>query len=361
MAVISHPALDELAARGLARRGVRAVLNAEDCLSPSYPNGGPSLLLAAGIPVVDRLGPSVLAVRVGEMLEIRWDDSGSPGEGEREAEVWRGGLPLVRGRLLTPRVVEEARRRAEERLEDTLTAFFANSLQHAARESLFFARPLSLPEGLGVSLVGRQAVVVARAPGFEEDLRALRPYLREVKPAILAVDGAADGLLRLGFRPDLIVGDMDSAGDAALRSGATLVVHAYPDGRCPGLERLRRLGLSAYVVPAPGTSEDLAFLLADTLGAEVVVAVGAHSGFYDFLEKGRSGMGSSLLVRLRLSHRLVDARGVSLLYGARPGAADLWRLLAAALLPLAAAAALAPAARGLLSLWWLQLRLTMGL
>ncbi len=358
MAVISHPALDELAARGLVRRGVRAILNAEDSLSPSYPNGGPSLLLAAGIPVVDRLGPSVLReVRDGDALELRLELDEPL---TAEAEVWRGGVRLARGRLLTPEVVEEARRRAEERLEETMASFFANSLRHAARESHFFARPLALPD-LGVSLGGRQAVVVARAPGFEEDLRALRPYLREVRPAILAVDGAADAVLAAGLRPDLIVGDMDSAGDTALRAGAVLVVHAYPDGRCPGLERLRRLGLSGHVVAAPGTSEDLALLLADTLGAEVVVAVGSHSGFYDFLEKGRAGMGSSLLVRLRLSHRLVDARGVSLLYSARPGATDLWRLLAAALFPLAAAASLAPAARGMISLWWMQLRLTVGL
>lgn len=348
IAVIAHPALDELAARSLVRRRVRAVLNAEDSLSPRYPNPGPALLLKAGVAVVDCLGRGFLeAVRSGDRQEVRG------------GEVWCRGRLLARGRVLTPELVAEAHERAAAGLEVALADFLANTLGFAAREREFFARPMRLPD-LGLSLVGRHAVVVARGPGYEDDLRAVQPYLAEVRPALIAVDGGADAIIGRGLRPDVIMGHMGSASVEALRCGARLVVHAYPDGGIPGLARVRRLGLDASTVPAPGTSEDLAILLTHELGAELIVAIGTHSSFHDFLEKGRPGMGSSLLVRLRVGPRLVDARGVSLLYRARPGAADFWRLLVAALVPLGAAVSLSPAARGIVSLWWMQLRLAVG-
>ncbi len=152
---------------------------------------------------------------------------------------------------------------------------------------------------------------------YKEDLQTLRHYIREYRPVLIGVDGGADALIEAGHQPDLIVGDMDSVSDDALRCGAEIVVHAYRDGRAPGLERVRALGVEPVVFPATGTSEDVAMLLADDKGASLIVAVGTHVTLVEFLDKGRSGMASTFLTRLRVGGKLVDAKGVSRLYRAR--------------------------------------------
>jgi uncharacterized membrane-anchored protein len=160
-------------------------------------------------------------------------------------------------------------------------------------------------------------LIVVRGYHYKEDLVALRPYIREYRPILVGVDGGADALLEMRLKPDMIVGDMDSVSDAALQSGAELVVHAYRDGRAPGLERLERMGLHAIAFPATGTSEDVAMLLADDKGAELIVAVGTHATLVEFLDKGRAGMASTFLTRLRVGGKLIDAKGVSRLYRSR--------------------------------------------
>src|ERR1043165_3023492 len=143
--------------------------------------------------------------------------------------------------------------------------------------------------------------------------------MREFKPVLVAVDGGADALLELGRKPHLIVGDMDSVSDDALRCGAELVVHAYSgNGNAPGAVRLEALGIPYHTVPAPGISEDLALLLACEKGAELIVAVGTHLNLIEFLERERSGMASTFVTRLKVGEILVDAKGVSRL-GLRRG------------------------------------------
>ncbi len=349
IAVIDHGELDELAARSLVEKRVRAVLNAADSLSSRYPNRGPEALLAAGVPVVDGLGSAVCdLIRDGDRLEIRGE------------QVIRAGRVIASGRRLSPELIRASRAEAGSRLTEQLAGFLSNTVHYALREQGFFFAPLELPP-LPISCAGRHALVVVRGQHYKEDLRAIAGYVAEFRPVLIAVDGAADAVLEQGLRPDAIVGDMDSVSDRALGCGAVLVVHAYPDGRAPGLARVRRLGLEAVCIPAPGTSEDLALLLADALGAELIVAVGTHSSFLDFLEKGRPGMASTFLVRLRIGARLVDARGVSLLYQRRLRPRYLWNLVLAALLPAAVAAAMSPEVRYLLLLWWMHLRVSVGM
>jgi uncharacterized membrane-anchored protein len=163
----------------------------------------------------------------------------------------------------------------------------------------------------------RHVLVVVRGYRYREDLRALRPYIREYRPVLLAVDGGADALLEAGYRPDVIIGDMDSVSDEALQAGAELVVHAYPDGRAPGMARLQGLGLDAARLPAPGTSEDVALLVADARGASLIAVVGTHWTLEEFLDKGRPGMASTVLTHLRVGSKLVNARGVHQLYQSR--------------------------------------------
>jgi uncharacterized membrane-anchored protein len=160
-------------------------------------------------------------------------------------------------------------------------------------------------------------LIVVRGYHYREDLATLRPYIREYRPVLIGVDGGADAILAAGYRPDIVVGDMDSVTDRALTCGAEIVVHAYPDGRAPGLQRVEDLGLEPVIFPATGTSEDIAMLLADDKGASLIVAVGTHATLVEFFDKGRPGMGSTFLTRLRVGGKLVDAKGVSRLYRQR--------------------------------------------
>jgi uncharacterized membrane-anchored protein len=174
---------------------------------------------------------------------------------------------------------------------------------------------------------------------------------------LVGVDGGADALMEFGYKPDLIIGDMDSVSDSTLMNGAEMVVHAYPDGRAPGLERLEKLGLAAKVFPAPGTSEDIAFLLAYEYGADLIVAVGSHSNMIDFLEKGRKGMASTFLVRLKVGSIMVDARGVNMLYRGRMRMKYLGLILLAALIPLLMVFFIDDITREWLRLLWIRLRI----
>ncbi|MFQ6132729.1 MAG: putative cytokinetic ring protein SteA [Armatimonadota bacterium] len=302
IAVISHAGLDAVSARALVDAGVSAVLNAQASVSDRYPNRGPSLLLEAGIPVVDELGEEIMTgLTEGEQIRL---------EGEA---VRRDGAVVAQGKLLTPESVDRAVAQAQARAQEELAGFAANTLEYVAEERDLVFQDVD-PPGLKTRLKGRHAVVVTRGDGYKDDLVAIRDYLEDIRPVLIGVDGGADALLELGLKPDVIVGDMDSATDAALRSAGELVLHAFPDGRAPGRERLEELGLPYVEVAVAGTSEDVAMLLAHDGGAEIIVAVGTHSGMVDFLDKGRQGMASTFLARLKIGHRLVDARGVSQLY-----------------------------------------------
>jgi len=186
-------------------------------------------------------------------------------------------------------------------------------------------------------------LVVVRGHHHREDLVTLRSYIREFKPLMVAVDGGADTLLEAGYQPSLIVGDMDSVSDRGLMCGAELVVHAYPDGKAPGLARVKALGLDAVVCPAPGTSEDVALLLADQKGASLIVAVGTHNTLDEFLDRGRGGFSSTFLTRLRVGGKLVDAKGVSRLYRPRVSGWALMVLVLAASVTVLIVLAISPA------------------
>jgi uncharacterized membrane-anchored protein len=221
----------------------------------------------------------------------------------------------------------------------------------------------------------RSALVVVRGVGHQRDLRALRPFIRDMRPVLIAVDGGAEALLHEGLRPDMIVGDMDSAGEAALATarpgrggrgsyrtgrGTELVVHAYPDGRAPGRERLEALGLPFKLVPAPGTSQDVAMLIAAEKGARLIVSVGSQFNLVEFLDRNRKGMSSTFLTRLRIGEILVDAKGVSRLYQPRPGLTPLLVVIAAGLIAMIAVIWLTPALRDVAELLWLRLQMLFG-
>ncbi len=307
IAIVDHQDLDSVAVEGLLEKGVAAVVNASASVSGRFPNEAPLRLLRAGVPVVDEVGSGITEkVKDGDVVEIRGE------------EIWCNGKLVAKGRILTERAVRERLEQARAHVAEELEKFVRNTLQYVVREMDFFLKPQNLPE-LDTPIKGRPTLVVVRGEGYKEDLRAVRAYIEDVKPVLIGVDGGADALLEAGFKPDIIVGDMDSVSDEALRSGAELVVHAYPSGEAPGMRRLKELGLEkrAKILPAPGTSEDVALLLAYEKGASLIVAVGSHFSLLEFLSKGREGMSSTFLVRLRVGDKLVDAKGVSKLYRPR--------------------------------------------
>lgn len=325
VAVIDHQDIDKVAADALVAARPAAVVNAAKSISGRYPNLGPGIIVSAGIPIVDDVGPELFdAAADGIPLRIH------------EGEIWSGDRLLGKGVEQDAASVAAAMDEARAGLAVQLEAFVANTMEYMLKDRDLLLDGVGVPD-IRTGIEGRQALIVVRGYHYREDLATLRPYIREYRPVLIGVDGGADAILDAGYRPDLVVGDMDSVTDRALTCGAELVVHAYPDGRAPGLQRLRDLELDAVVFPATGTSEDIAMLLADDKGASLIVAVGTHATLVEFLDKGRAGMGSTFLTRLRVGGKLVDAKGVSRLYRQRITNAQLALLALAGLLAVAAA------------------------
>ena len=115
------------------------------------------------------------------------------------------------------------------------------------------------------------------------------------------------------------------------------------------------------VVPAPGTSQDVAMLIAHEKSAALIVSVGSHFNLVEFLDKNRRGMSSTFLTRLRIGEILVDAKGVSRLYQPRPGGAPLLLVLGAGLVMLIVLMWSIPALHDLLDLLWLKIQILLGL
>lgn len=326
IAIIDHTDLDRVAADALIRSEVAAVINVAPSISGRYPNQGPQILMDAGIPLVDDVGPDVFDL-VKEGQRVRLDSE----------TLYVAETVVAKGTRQTAESVAADMIAAKEGLAEQLKAFVSNTFDYINRESELLAEGIRLPE-LRTRLAGRHALVVARGYRYHEDLQALRSYIREFKPIIIGVDGGANALIEAGYWPHMIIGDMDSVSDKALKSGAELVVVAYLNGHAPGLPRVQDLGLASVTCPAPGTSEDVAVLLADEAGASLIVTVGMRYGLVEFLDKGRSGMASAVLTRIRVGDKIVDAKGVSRLYQSRISAKSLGFLAIAALVPIIALA-----------------------
>ncbi|WP_347353425.1 putative cytokinetic ring protein SteA [Intrasporangium sp.] len=336
IAVIDHRDLDRVSAESLVAARPAAVVNAATSISGRYPNVGPEILVAAGIPLLDEAGPEVMTLRDGQPLRL---------DG---ADLWQHEHRVATGHVLDEESVHAKMQQARSGLAEQIEAFAMNTMEYVRKERRLLLDGVGVPP-ITTRLDGRHCLIVVRGYHYKEDLETLRPYIREYRPVLIGVDGGADAIIEAGYRPDLIVGDMDSVSDGALRSGAELVVHAYRDGRAPGLGRIEQLGLDAVVFPAAGTSEDVAMLLADDCGAELIVAVGTHVTLVEFLDKGRDGQASTFLTRLRVGGKLVDAKGVSRLYRARISGVMLVALVAVGLLALFAAIASTPTGQA-----WLQ-------
>ena len=339
IAIIDHTDLDRVSAEELVESGVRVVVNVAPSQSGRYPNPGPLLLVRGGVRLIDVAGVELFdEVSDGERLTVR---GGS---------LFRNGTCVATGHALDERELVSALSEQQSRVTGALQDFADNTLRYLREEGRLLTEGIDFPP-LETGFRDRHALVVARGPGHKRDLRMVRPYVRDFKPVLIAVDGGAEALREEGWKPDVIVGDMDSVTDDTLRCGAEILVHAYREGgHAPGEERLRRLGVPFQTVAAPGISEDIALLLAHEKGAALIVAVGTHFNLVEFLERSRAGMSSTFVTRLKVGEILIDAKGVSRLVSGRIG---LWPLLAfgvAALAALVVAVLASPAVRNVLGL-----------
>jgi len=338
IAIIDHQDLDRVSAEALIACKPLAVVNAAPSITGRYPNMGPEILVGAEVPLLDDVGKDVmLTLRDGQSARLDGDT------------LYVDEVVVAKGTLLDSDIVAAAMIDARAGLAVQLEAFAANTMEYLRRERALLLDGVGVPD-IATVIEGRHALVVVRGYHYKDDLQTLRHYIREYQPILIGVDGGADALLEAGHRPHLIVGDMDSVSDATLRCGAEIVVHAYRDGRAPGLERVRQLGLESVVFPATGTSEDVAMLLADDKGASLIVTVGTHATLVEFLDKGRSGMASTFLTRLRIGSKLVDAKGVSRLYRSRISNLSLGLMLFVGLFALFVALSATPAGTAMLQL-----------
>ncbi|WP_299303677.1 putative cytokinetic ring protein SteA [uncultured Brachybacterium sp.] len=340
IAIIDHEDIDRVAAEALVERKPAAVLNVAASTSGRYPNAGPRILIDAGIVLVDSFGESVFeGVRDGQTITVV------------DGEVQLDGATISAGTWQDDESVTASLEIAREGLSEQLELFAQNTMEYMLQERDLLLDGIGAPE-VRTRMDGRHVLIVVRGYHYKEDLATLKPFLRENRPIIIGVDGGADAVIDAGFHADMIIGDMDSVSDRALRSGSELVVHAYRDGRAPGMERLEELGLDREAIsfPASGTSEDIAMLLADEKGASVIVAVGTHGTLEEFLDKGRAGMSSTFLTRLRIGSKLVDAKGVSRLYRQRISTFQLVLLALAGLAALAVALWATPGGQALVQI-----------
>lgn len=354
VAVISHQDLDWVAAESLKAIEPAAVLNAEKSTSGRYPNQGPKVLIEAGIPLIDDLGSDIMSLKEGQRVEIR------------DNQVFCGGKLVAEGVRQTEETNAANMEAAKASLGVQIEAFTANTMEYLKKERDLILDSVGVPD-LRTNFTGRQVLMVVRGYNYKEDLLMLKPYIREYRPILIGVDGGADALLENGLKPDLVVGDMDSVTDKALTCGAEIVVHAYPNGKAPGLARVQELGVDHVVFPAAGTSEDITMLLADEKGAELIVALGTHATLVEFLDKGRAGMSSTFLTRLKVGSKLIDAKGVSKLYRPRITNWQMGLLVVAGLLAMLAALGSTTGGQTFLGLvaanmdaWWHGLRGLIG-
>ena len=349
VAVIDHTNIDRIAAEELIATGAEAVVNVSSSSNGRYPNPGPLLLTQAGIHLVDAPGaPLFDQLKDGEPLTI---DGG---------KVIRGAEELASGTVLETDAL--ARQLDEQRLrvDEALAAFAENTMAHLRQEGDLLTGRIEFP-AMQTTFRDQHALIVVRGTTYYRDLKALRAYIRDVRPVIVGVDGGSDAILEVGLKPDVVVGDMDSASDAALRSGAELVVHAYPDGSAPGRQRLLDLGLQHTVVPSAGTSQDVAMLMAYEKGAALIVSVGAHFNLIEFLDRSREGMSSTFLTRLRIGETLVDAKGVSRLYNPGVGGLLFGLFVLVSIVLIAVVIQSSETLREFVNLVWLKVRVLLGL
>lgn len=343
--IIAHRDLDEIAALSLAEKRISCVINTEKTISGRYPNPGPAILMERNIPIFEMENDAIFdVVEEDDVIEIIDD------------YIFYKEEKIGKVIYISHSKIEELTKLGYDNIEIELDKFIENTLEYAKKEKFLVTGKVQIPN-IDTDISGRHVLVVVRGKGYKLDLIAIKSYIDEIKPVLIGVDGGGDALLEFGLTPDIIIGDMDSVSDNCLLLAKEVIVHAYSDGKAPGLERVKKLGVEPKIFMSPGTSEDVTLLMAYEKKADLIVAVGTHTNMIDFLEKGRAGMASTFLVRLKVGEKLVDAKGVSKLYTSTFRPKHLGLVLIAALIPITILAVINPLTKSFLTLLKIKIRL----
>jgi len=319
IAVIDFADLDRSTADALVHAKVAAVVNAQPSISGRYPNLGPEVLVSNEIPLLDEVGSEIFAeVKEGTRLRLDGDT------------LYLGEREVGRGVRQDADSVADAMQRAKAGLATQLELFASSTQQHMLREKELLLDGVGVPE-LRTKFAGRHVLLVAKQYDYRADLKALKHYIKEFRPVLVGVDGGADVLRDAGYRPDLVIGELDQVSDSALREAGEVVAHADYHGRTTGLARVQDLRIEPGIFATSGTSEDAAMLLAEAGAARLIVTVGMRATLEEFLDSGRGGMASTVLTRLKVGGRLVDAKAAAQLFQTRITALTVLLLAVAAL------------------------------
>ncbi|RKD27867.1 Uncharacterized membrane-anchored protein [Caminicella sporogenes DSM 14501] len=349
IAVIKHRDIDEVAALSLVEKRPKLVINAEKSISGKYPNKGPSILIKAGINIMELDNQNIFEkIKENSYITVIND------------KIYENNKYIGSGVILTEEIINKRIAQAKRNIEVELDKFIENTLEYAKKEKNLIIGNLKVPE-IDVNLKNKHVLIVVRGRDYKKDLRAIQHYIREVKPILIGVDGGGDALLEFGYKPDILIGDMDSVSDECLKISKEIIVHAYSNGNSPGLNRIKKLGLECKIFPSPGTSEDIALLLAYEKEADFIVAVGTHTDMIDFLEKGRKGMASTFLVRLKVGSKLIDAKGVNKLYREKFKLTYFFSILFSSLVPILTVFIFSPFSHQILKLLEIRLKLILKL
>jgi uncharacterized membrane-anchored protein len=332
VAVLDHLDMDRATAQALVDAGVVAVVNASPMISGRYPNLGPDLLVGAGLAVVDSVGPEVFD-RVRDGVAVRIDGGA----------VHLGDEQVAEGRELTADLVASEMDRARSGLSAQLESFTHNSTEFLRREQDLLLHGSGLPT-LRTAMAARPVVVVSDPRELAARRKDLKAFLREQRPVLVGVDAGADALLAAGHQPHVVVvtASADPPSSKVVRAAQDVVLVAEPGGARSSVETLERLGARPHRLETTAAAQDAALLLADAAEARVIVVVGSRATLEEFLDRGRTGLASTYLTRLKVGTRIVDAEAVPTLYSGRVRPRHVLLALLVCVLAVAAAIATTP-------------------
>lgn len=307
IAIISHNQLDGIAAAELIRRRPLAVVNFSQSMTSKTPAKGANLLISAGILLLDVVSNT-------NVFALLKDGMQSVISVRNNAIYFSDISQSVYVKPVTSVDIRERAERALQKYNDLYTKFVDNTLRFAQEEKKMFSLPFPKID-LATSLHNKNIVIVTRGIDTYDDFKLLIPYVVRKQPVLVGVDGGADVIRENGFNPNIVIGDMDSVSDECLACTQDRIVHAYPNGKTPGLQRIKRLGLDYKILPFIGTSEDIALLLSYEHNVARIILVGSHTHMLDFLERERYGMASTLLTRMKVGHLITDVKGIHSIFG----------------------------------------------
>lgn len=321
IAVVDSPDISRREAEFLIANAPAAVLNAAPFTTGSAPNFGPLMLLDAGIALFENAGPQ---------LRAGFRDGAKKGRVDADGTVHNGSKEIARATPLHRAEAENAFSNSQSSLVEHMETYYRDSLALIHSEGPLLIDGLGVPD-VGEDLAGRRVLVVSPGAGHREEIRGLRNFIREYDPVIIGVGSAADSLVGLGYEPALIIGDPADIEADTLRGSARVILPADAEGNAVGIERIQNLGVGALTFPAAIDSPtELALLLAGEHGAELIVNAGAPLNLDDIFADRERATASSVLARLKLGGRLVDAAAVTSLYTVSRGGGGLgwlWALM----------------------------------